>query len=113
MAISYEEIGAMCVTATAASTAAAGKICKLDTSGRAANCTAGDRFCGLVLHVRGGNAAVQVGGFAQMGYTGNVPAMGYTKLSADGTGGVKGDTAGTEYLVAAVDTVKKTVTILL
>ena len=66
-----------------------------------------------VLHVRGGNAAVQVGGFAQVGYTGNVPAMGYTKLSADGTGGVKGDTAGTEYLVAAVDTVKKTVTVLL
>ena len=105
MAISYEEIGAMCVTATAASTAAAGKVCKLDSGGRAANCTAGDRFCGLVLHVRGG--------FAQVGYTGNVPAMGYTKLSADGTGGVKGDTAGTEYLVAAVDTVKKTVTILL
>ena len=94
----------MCVTATAASTAAAGKVCKLDSGGRAANCTAGDRFCGLVLHVRGGNAAVQVGGFAQVGYT---------KLSADGTGGVKGDTAGTEYLVAAVDTVKKTVTILL
>ena len=113
MAISYEEIGAMCVTATAASTAAAGKVCKLDSGGRAASCTAGDRFCGLVLHVRGGNAAVQVGGFAQVGYTGSVPAMGYTKLSADGSGGGKGDTAGTEYLVAAVDTVKKTVTILL
>lgn len=113
MAISYEEIGAMCVTATAASTAAAGKVCKLDSGGRRQTAPPGSRFCGLVLHVRGGNAAVQVGGFAQVGYTGSVPAMGYTKLSADGSGGVKGDTAGTEYLVAAVDTVKKTVTILL
>ncbi len=40
MAISYEEIGALCVTATAASTAAAGKVCKLDTSGRQTKKTA-------------------------------------------------------------------------
>lgn len=46
-------------------------------------------------------------------YTGTAPAVGYAGLSADGTGGVKADSAGRSRLVADVNEADKTVTFVL
>ena len=52
-------------------------------------------------------------GFVTVPYSSTEPTPGYAKLSADGTGGVKTDEGGREYLVVSVDTAAKSVTILL
>lgn len=75
----------------------------------------GDAPCGVVLGgVRGGAAAVQIGGVAKVGYTGTAPAVGWQGLACDGKGGVKTvTTGGLNCLVLAVDTGEKTVVIKL
>ena len=48
------------------------------------------------------------------GYTGDAPALGWSGLSADSSGGVKkNDAAGRKYLVVDVDTDGQTVTFVL
>lgn len=71
--------------------------------------------CGVVLGgVRGGAAAVQIGGVATVGYSGTAPAVGWKALACDGTGGVKTvTTGGLQRLVLAVDTTAKTAVIKL
>lgn len=61
--------------------------------------------CGVVLGgVRGGAAAVQIGGAAKVGYTGTAPKAGWQQLALDGAGGVKTvTTGGLNCLVLTVD----------
>jgi hypothetical protein len=47
------------------------------------------------------------------GYTGSAPALGWSGLAADGSGGVKTSETGREYLVVDVDTDAQTVTFAL
>ncbi len=69
----------------------------------------GDGLCGVLLSgVRGGAAAVQVGGAVKAGYSGAAPAAGWQELSCDGQGGVKAG-GGTKCLVLAVDEDEKSV----
>lgn len=50
----------------------------------------GDAPCGVLLGgVRGGAAAVQIGGVAKVSYSGTAPAAGWQELVCDGKGGVK------------------------
>ena len=109
MNISYEGIGHLGVTFPAGG-CEAGCVCKLDTDGAAAACSAGDKFCGVAETVSAFGAGVQIHGFVTVPYTGTAPAMGYAALSANGSGGVKADSNGNTYLVAAVDTAAMTVT---
>ena len=74
---------------------------KRKVNGKVAPCAEGEKLCGIVEHVRGGHAAVQVAGFAEAGISGSV-ALGYVNLCADGNGGVKAG-EGREYLVVSVD----------
>lgn len=94
--------------------------------------------CGVLLGgVRGGAAAVQIGGVAKVAYSGTAPAVGWKELVCDGLGGVKavakaaaktvagnGDETGTgtdtgaaaeglKCLVLAVDQEEKTVVVKL
>ena len=78
-----------------------GQVCKVSESGTVASCAAGEKFCGIVEHIRGNHAAVQVAGFAEVSITGAV-SVGYVNLCADGQGGVKAG-SGKEYLVVSVD----------
>ena len=111
--ISFEGIGEKVATFEAKSGLERGKVCKVTAAAEVGGCGAGDRFCGVALGVSEELAAVQVGGFVTVGYSGTVVA-GFTKLSADGSGGVKADAAGgTEYLVVDVDTAAKLATVLL
>ena len=110
MNVSFEEIGRLAVTFGQES-CVAGQVCKVIENGKVAPCAAGDKLCGVVEHVRGNHAAVQVAGFAEVKATGAV-AMGYVNLCADGNGGVKAG-AGREYLVVSVDENAKTAIIML
>ncbi|MDE6260224.1 MAG: hypothetical protein K2M42_05090 [Oscillospiraceae bacterium] len=80
--------------------------------------------CGVVLGgVRGGAAAVQIGGAVKAAYTGTAPAVGWQELALDGEGNVKvvssGEgsaktaASGLKCLVLAVDEDEKSVVIKL
>ena len=103
MNYSYNGIGE--VTATFAVQEAVslpvGFLVKMSGSGEVGPCLNGDGFVGIVESCRAGCAAVQIGGCVQVYYTGSEPAVGYTKLVANGGGGVcVGE--GREYLVLSV-----------
>ena len=114
MKLSYEGIGQWAAT-FAAGQVSEGEMVKVSGNGTVAACAAGDGFCGMVLSVsRGGDAcAVALGGIVTAGYSGTAPALGWTGLAADGSGGVKALTTGRSYLVADVDEAAKTVTFAL
>lgn len=112
MNISYEGIGHLSVTFPT-DNCAAGQVCGLNGEGKVCACPDGGKVLGLVESVNGNAAGVQIAGFAKVAYSGTAPAMGNTKLSADGLGGMKEDAAGNTYWIVNVDTVNKTVTVKL
>ena len=112
MNISYEGIGELVVTFPIGS-GEVGKVCKVGQTGAADKCGIGDAFCGVLLSKESGRAAVQVEGFARVGYSGSKPAHGYVKLAADGTGKVVVNENGREYLVVESNPSDMTVTIKL
>ena len=114
MKLSYEGIGQWAAT-FAASQVSEGEMVKVSGNGTVVACAAGDGFCGMVLSVsRGGDACtVALGGMVQAAYTGTAPALGWSGLSANGTGGVKADSVGHSYLVVDVDSTGGTVTFVL
>ena len=61
---------------------------KLSAPRTVSPCAAGDAFCGVAGPVRGGVCGVQLGGLAEVSYTGTVPGVGNIGLTADGSGGV-------------------------
>lgn len=107
MRISYEGIGHMSVTFPNDS-AVENQVCNLNGNGKVCACTDGGSFIGKVESANASQAGVQVEGFVEVTYTGTAPAMGYTKLTANGAGGVKADTNGTAYWVVEVDTASQT-----
>lgn len=121
MTVSFEGIGERVLTfyntSTADSAAAAGAPVKMSGNGEVAKCAAGERFMGVCLTAEQGFACVRTGGYVRTGYTGTAPSAGYAVLVADGSGGVKTDSAspavGGEHLVIDVDTTAKTVGFML
>ena len=110
MNVSFEDIGRLSVT-FGQEGCEGGMVCRVGGNGLVVPCADGDKFCGIVEHVRGNHAAVQVAGFAEVACTGAV-AAGYVNLCADGTGGVKAG-EGKEYLVVSVNENAKTAVIKL
>lgn len=110
MSISFDGIGHRSVTFPVG-TCTVGFPCKLDTEETVSNCAASGKFLGVVEEVKGGYAGVQLHGFVTLPYTGTAPTVGFTALSANGTGGVKVDTTnGKTYLVVHVNKTATTVT---
>ena len=100
--ISFDDIGQVLATFEADSGVEAGQVVKVTGSGQVGPCSAGDLFCGVALS-GGPFAGVQVGGFVEVSATGTV-ALGWTKLAADGQGGVQAAASGgREYLVVEAD----------
>lgn len=87
MKVSFEGIGQWC--ATFMGDVQEGHVVKVDGAGAAAECQAGDAFCGAAVWARKDACTVQMGGFARLRYSGAAPALGYTALCADGKGGVQ------------------------
>ena len=117
MSISYEGIGAWCVTFAAGTGAEEGKVVKVSANGTVSKCAANDGFCGVVAAMgRDGKAcSVQLGGLVRVPYSGETaPAVGWNLLAADGNGGVSVVTSGGHsYLAVEVDTTGKTMTLML
>ena len=114
MNYSYEGIGQW--TATFAGEAAVeGQVVKITGGKTVGACEDGNGFCGVVRSVSRDGAActVALGGMVSVRYTGSAPALGRSGLSANGSGGVKADSAGHGYLVVDVDSAGGTVTFVL
>lgn len=111
MNLSYEGIGQWAAT-FACGDVQEGQVVKISAGGTVAPCGAGDGFCGVVLSKArdGGACSVALGGMVTVSCT-SAPAVGWAKLSADGSGGVKADEGGREYLVVRAES--KTVTFVL
>ena len=111
MSVSFHGIGQVC--ATFLGTGTEGQVVKLSGSGTVAPCAAGDSFCGAAVCVKDDACCVQVAGFVTVAASG-VSKVGWTKLSANGSGGMKADsTAGTDYLVVSADSENGSAVILL
>jgi hypothetical protein len=104
MNIAFDGIREVVVTFLATEDTQAGDLVKISDQGTVAPCQAGDKFCGQVLSVEDGAAAVQMGGFLTVNCASGCPALGYVTLAADGAGGVKTADTGREVLVVATDT---------
>ncbi len=113
MSISYGGIGHFSVTFPNSS-GIAGMPCCLDSNGKVVPCANGDNFIGIVERVQDGYCGVQIGGFAELPYSGTKPSPGYVKLCANGTGGVKADdTNGIGYWVVQVDSTTSKLTVII
>jgi len=101
--ISFDGIGAVTATFTAAEGVESGQVVKVSGSGQVGPCAAGDAFAGVALTPRAGMAAVQVKGFCTVASTGGL-TPGRAVLAADGQGGVKpGEAGGVPALVVSVE----------
>lgn len=100
--VSFEGIGAVAATFVCSPEVLDGQVVKISESAAVETCGAGERFCGVALSTRDGYASVQVGGLAAVSIEGAV-SPGWTKLAADGNGGVQASDTGDEFLVVAAD----------
>lgn len=113
MKISFEGIGQWAATFACGEDLTEGQAVKISGNGTVGACAAGDGFCGVAMAVDDGACAVVMGGTVTAAYSGSDPALGWSGLSADGSGGVKADAAGQKYVVVNVDTTGKLVTFVL
>lgn len=105
--VSFEGIGEVAATFFTEGTVKRGHVVKIGGDSKVEACASGERFCGVALgDAKDGFAAVQIQGCAQVKCADDTVTVGYVKLTADGTGGVKKagtNDAGDEYLVMADD----------
>ena len=115
MDICFEGIGQTAATFRAESGIGPGMAVTLTGSGTVGLGEDGDPPCGVALGgARGGAAAVQIGGAAKVGWSGDTLSAGWQSLACDGQGGVKTVSAGgVKCLVLAVDEDAKTAVVKL
>ncbi len=115
MDICFEGVGQTAATFRADGGVRPGMAVALTQNGTVGPGEEGGLPCGVLLGgVRGGAAAVQIGGAAKVGYTGAAPKAGWQQLALDGRGGVKAvATGGLSCLVLAVDEDEKSAVIKL
>lgn len=114
MAICFDAIGEKYVTFLASEGTEQGTVCKLSANDTVGGCGENDVFCGVAAEVKNGCAAVVMGGYVELPYTGTAPAVGYALLAADGKGGVcTAASGGRSCLVVHVDTAEKKIGLFL
>lgn len=114
MAVSFKGIGERVLSFKTASAINAGSLVKMSANGTVAACAENDKFIGVVLSCRNNIAAVQIGGYVKVGYSGTAPTVGYNQLCAKSGTAVEVDAAnGRALLVLDVDTTASTAGILL
>lgn len=105
--ISFEGIGEVVATFLCEEGVEAGQVVQVKESGKVGTCAGDDGFCGVALSVEDGYAAVQIGGLVKVAASEDVTA-GWCRLLANGTGGVKKDSAtspnGRDFLVVSKET---------
>ena len=114
MKVSLNGLGEQVATFEAESTVTAGSTVKITANGTVGVCAAKEPFCGIALSVRGGFAAVQIGGYVgNVPYTGTGMSVGYKTIAAAADGKVQVDAAGRNLLVTDVDTAASTCGLIL
>jgi hypothetical protein len=113
MNISLNGFGENTATFEAVTGVIAGMPVKMTANGTVGPCAQNDKFCGVVVNVRGGFAAVQVFGYVRVQYSGAAPAVGYQTLNGAGDGTVQVEATGRSLLVTDVDEMAKTCGIIL
>ena len=114
MKISLNGYGENVATFEAQSGVTVGMPVKMTGNGVVGACGANDHFCGVAVSTRDGFAAVQLGGYVQVPYSGNaVPAVGYQTLSGTADGKVQVEATGRSILVTDVDMAAKICGIIL
>ena len=115
MKVSFEGIGEGIATFhfDGEGRAAGGTPVKVSGNGTVSPCGEGERFFGVALAGDEDFTAVQMEGFAELSFSGTAPGVGYVKLAADGSGGVKKSESGGEFLVVEVDTGNKVLGLVL
>ena len=106
--ISFEGIGEVAATFVCGEGVEAGEVVKVTANGTVGACAAGEKFGGVALTVDGGYGTVQLEGLVKVKLAASHGVTaGWNHLLADGSGGVKKDSASTptgrEYLVISVD----------
>lgn len=88
---------------------------KITGNGEMGHCDNGDRFHGIVRNISRDGSLLTVAkrGFVKVAYSGSAPTAGLVNLLAAGSGAVKEDETGDEYLVIDVDTTNTVLTIWL
>ena len=86
MEISLNGYGEQVATFAVSGEVKVGMPVKISANGTVAPCVAKDKFCGVVLSLRGGYAAVQMAGYAKLPYTGTKPTVGTGKVQVEATG---------------------------
>lgn len=109
----FKGFGENVLTFKCDNTVKAGSCVKIKSSGTVTAAVDSNDFMGVCLNVRNSCAAVQMNGYTEMKYSGSAPNVGYSRLTSAGTGKVKADTSGREYLVIGVDTANTTVGFIL
>lgn len=112
MSISFHGIGQVCATFLGQNITE-GHVVKLSGRSTVAACSDGNDFFGVAMCSKDDACSVQLAGFVTVSYSGTAPAVGWTALAANGSGGVKSASSGRSYLVVDTDTTAKTVTIKL
>ena len=112
---SFEGIGQWAATFACAKDVAQGQMVKISSNGTVTACADDEKFAGQTAAVGRDGAAcsVMLGGMVTAAYTGTAPALGWSGLSANGSGGVQADGSGWAYLVVDVDTAAMAVTFVL
>ena len=95
MDISLNGYGEQVATFAVSGEVKVGMPVKISANGTVAPCVAKDKFCGVVLSLRGG--------YAKLPYTGTKPTVGYQTVNADGTGKVQVEATGRLLLITDVD----------
>lgn len=119
MSISFEGIGEMTATFLAEedSQVKPGDVVCLTGNGQVGLGKTADVPCGVAATVsEDGCVGVQIGGLAEVTYSGSAPTVGWNKLSADGEGSVSAAASaddGMSFLVVRVDTGSKTAVVKL
>ena len=94
--ISFEGIGEVAATFACGEGVKAGQVVKLTGDGAVSPCGDGERFCGVALS-----------GLIRVAASGGALSEGWNRLLADGSGGVRPDSAetptGGEYLVVRAE----------
>ena len=112
MMVSFKGIGQCCATFMGEALEE-GCVVKVSAAGTVAQCEADEAFLGVVICAEEDAATVQVGGFAQVKYSGSAPAVGFVSLVADGKGGVQSGEGGKKVWVVDKDETEQTAMILL
>lgn len=103
MKLSFNGFGENAATFAAGPDVAAGMPVKMTGNGAVGACAAGDSFCGVVLGVRNGYAAVQLAGYVRLPYSGTAPAVGWQNISAAAAGKAQSAASGGRQMLV-IDT---------